>query len=87
MKYKIDPITFDSIVHREAYRNGFENYDLVDDYKVKLSSTAHRGKVEVTYDVYEGYMVYDTVAGVEFSVGNEYSLGEKLRELAKFYWD
>lgn len=87
MKYKINPITFDTIVHREAYRNGFENYEQVEDYKAKLSSTAHRGKVEVTYDKYEGYIVNDITAGVEFVVGDDWSLGRKLRELAEFYWD
>ena len=78
-------INFDSIVHRDAYRNGFDVYEQTDDLEAMLSSTFHKGEVQVSYREDEGYVVYDTCAGVEFVVGGEATLATKLRELAKFY--
>ena len=78
-------IKFDTIVHRDAYRNGFENYERTDNYEAMLSSTAHDGEVMVSYREDEGYIVYDTCVGVEFVVGSEWGLGSKLRELANYY--
>lgn len=78
-------INFDSIVHRDAYRNGFDVYEQTDDLEAMLSSTFHKGEVQVSYREDEGYVVYDVNAGVEFVVGAEANLATKLRELAKFY--
>jgi hypothetical protein len=82
---KMNRINFDSIVHRDAYRNGFENYERTDDSEAMLSSTSHDGEVRVSYRECEGYVVYDEVAGVEFVLAAEANLAPKLRELAKFY--
>jgi hypothetical protein len=82
---KMNRIKFDSIVHRDAYRNGFDVYEQTDDLEAMLSSTFHKGEVMVSYREDEGYVVYDTCAGVEFVVGAEANLAPKLRELAKFY--
>lgn len=78
-------INFDSIVHRDAYRNGFDVYEQTDDLEAMLSSTFHKGEVMVSYREDEGYIVYDTCAGEEFVVGAEQGLAIKLRKLAKFY--
>jgi hypothetical protein len=78
-------INFDSIVHRDAYRNGFDVYEQTDDLEAMLSSTFHKGVVQVSYREDEGYVVYDVTPGVEFVVGAEANLALKLRELAKFY--
>lgn len=78
-------INFDSIVHRDAYRNGFDVYEQTDDLEAMLSSTFHKGVVQVSYREDEGYVVYDVTPGVEFVVGAEANLATKLRELAKFY--
>ena len=82
---KMNRINFDSIVHRDAYRNGFDVYEQTDDLEAMLSSTFHNGEVIVSYREDEGYVVYDTCAGVEFVVGSEWGLGSKLRELANYY--
>lgn len=82
---KMNRINFDSIVHRDAYHNGFDVYEQTDDLEAMLSSTFHKGEVQVSYREDEGYVVYDTCAGVEFVVGAEVNLAPKLRELAKFY--
>jgi len=78
-------INFDSIVRRDAYRNGFDVYEQTDDLEAMLSSTFHKGEVQVSYRDDEGYVVYDVTVGVEFVVGSEEGLRNKLRELAKFY--
>jgi hypothetical protein len=78
-------INFDSIVRRDAYRNGFDVYEQTDDLEAMLSSTFHKGEVQVSYREDEGYIVYDVAVGVEFVVGSEANLALKLRELAKFY--
>ena len=77
-------ITFDTIVHRDAYRNGFDVYEQTDDIEAMLSSTFHNGFVQVSYREDEGYVVYDITPGVEFVVG-ENGLATKLRELAEYY--
>lgn len=77
-------INFDSIVHRDANRNGFDVYEQTDDLEAMLSSTFHKGEVMVSYREDEGYVVYDVTTGVEFVVG-ENGLATKLRELAEFY--
>ena len=77
-------IHFDSIVHRDAYRNGFDVYEQTDDLEAMLSSTFHKGEVMVSYREDEGYIVYDIAVGVEFVVG-ENGLATKLRELANYY--
>ena len=82
---KMNRINFDSIVHRDAYRNGFDVYEQTDDLEAMLSSTFHKGEVMVSYREDEGYVVYDVTSGVEFVVGAEANLAPKLRELAKFY--
>ena len=82
---KMNRINFDSIVRRDAYRNGFPNYKLMSGMVATLSSTFHKGCVEVSYDEDEGYIVYDVVSGVEFVVGSEQGLATKLRELAEYY--
>ena len=82
---KMNRINFDSIVHRDAYRNGFDVYEQTDDLEAMLSSTFHKGEVQVSYREDEGYIVYDTCVGVEFVVGSEWGLGSKLRELANYY--
>ena len=48
-------INFDSIVHRDAYRNGFDVYEQTDDLEAMLSSTFHKGEVMVSYREDEGY--------------------------------
>lgn len=78
-------INFDSIVHRDAYRNGFDVYEQTDDLEAMLSSTFHEGEVQVSYREDEGFVVYDVTVGVEFVVSSEEGLRTKLRELAKFY--
>lgn len=78
-------INFDSIVHRDAYRNGFDVYEQTDDLEAMLSSTFHKGEVQVSYREDEGYIVYDVAVGVEFVVGSEEGLRTKLRELANYY--
>ena len=78
-------INFDSIVRRDAYRNGFEVYEQTDDLEAMLSSTGHDGEVMVSYREGEGYVVYDAIYGVEFVVGSEERLREKLRDLSKFF--
>ena len=78
-------INFDSIVHRDAYRNGFDVYEQTDDLEAMLSSTFHKGEVQVSYREDEGFVVYDVTVGVEFVVSSEEGLRTKLRELAKFY--
>ena len=80
---KMNRITFDTIVHRDAYRNGFDVYEQTDDLEAMLSSTFHKGEVMVSYREDEGYVVYDVTPGVEFVVGAE--LATKLRELANYY--
>ena len=82
---KMNRITFDTIVHRDAYRNGFDVYEQTDDLKAMLSSTFHKGEVMVSYREDEGYVVYDVTTGVEFVVGAESNLAIKLRELANYY--
>ena len=82
---KMNRINFDTIVHRDAYRNGFDVYEQTDDLEAMLSSTFHKGEVQVSYREDEGYIVYDTCVGVEFVVGSEWGLGSKLRELANYY--
>lgn len=82
---KMNRINFDSIVHRDAYRNGFDVYEQTDDLEAMLSSTFHKGEVMVSYREDEGYIVYDTIYGVEFVVGSEERLREKLRDLSKFF--
>ena len=82
---KMNRISFDSIVRRDAYRNGFPNYKLMSGMVATLSSTFHKGCVEVSYDEDEGYIVYDVAVGVEFVVGSEQGLAIKLRELANYY--
>lgn len=82
---KMNRINFDSIVHRDAYRNGFDVYEQTDDLEAMLSSTFHKGEIQVSYRDDEGYVVYDVTPGVEFVVGAEANLAPKLRELAKFY--
>ena len=82
---KMNRINFDSIVRRDAYRNGFDVYEQTDDLEAMLSSTFHKGEVMVSYREDEGYIVYDMTAGVEFVVGSEWGLGSKLRELANYY--
>ena len=82
---KMNQINFDSIVRRDAYRNGFPNYKLMSGMVATLSSTFHKGCVEVSYDEDDGYIVYDVVSGVEFVVGSEQGLATKLRELAEYY--
>ena len=82
---KVNRINFDSIVHRDAYRNGFDVYEQTDDLEAMVSSTFHKGEVMVSYREDEGYIVYDTCVGVEFVVGSEWGLGSKLRELANYY--
>lgn len=82
---KMNRINFDSIVHRDAYRNGFDVYEQTDDLEAMISSTFHEGEVMVSYREGEGYVVYDVTPGVEFVVGAESNLAPKLRELAKFY--
>ncbi len=84
---KMNRINFDSIVRRDAYRNGFDVYEQTDDLEAMLSSTFHKGVVEVSYREYEGYVVYDVTVGVEFVVGSEWGLRTKLRELANYYID
>ena len=84
---KMNIINFDSIVRRDAYRNGFPNYELLDGLKAKLSSTFHKGIVEVSYDEREGFVIYDAINGVEFVVGSEEGLRIKLRELTTFFMD
>lgn len=81
---KMNRIKFDSIVHRYAYRNGFDVYEQTDDLKANLYSTFHYGFVYVSYREDEGYVVYDVISGVEFVVG-ENGLATKLRELAEYY--
>ena len=81
---KMNRITFDTIVHRDAYRNGFDVYEQTDDLEAMLSSTFHNGFVQVSYREDEGYVVYDIIPGVEFVVG-ENGLAIKLRELAEYY--
>ena len=83
---KMNRITFDSIVHRDAYRNGFDVYEQTDDLEAMLSSTFHKGEVMVSYHEDEGYVVFDVAAGVEFVVGTEANLAIKLRKLANYYW-
>ena len=78
-------INFDSIVHRDAYRNGFDVYEQTDDLEAMLSSTFHKGEVMVFYREDEGYVVCDVAVGVEFVVGSEQGLAIKLRELANYY--
>lgn len=78
-------IKFDTIVHRDAYRNGFDVYEQTDDFEAMLSSTFHKGEVMVSYREDEGYIVYDACVGAVFVVGAEANLAPKLRELAKFY--
>ena len=78
-------INFDSIVRRDAYRNGFDVYEQTDDLEAMLSSTFHKGEVMISYRKDEGYIVYDVTAGVEFVVGAETNLAIKLRELANYY--
>lgn len=78
-------IHFDTIVHRDAYRNGFDVYKLADDLEAMLSSTFHKGEVQVSYREDKGYIVYDVNAKMEFVVGAEANLPLKLRELADFY--
>lgn len=78
-------IHFDTIVHRDAYRNGFDVYEQTDDLEAMLYSTFHKGEVQVSYREDEGYVVYDVNVGVEFVVGAETNLAPKLRELANFY--
>lgn len=82
---KMNRIDFDSIVHRDAHRNGFDVYEQTDDLEAMLSSTFHKGEVMVSYREDEGYVVYDVTPGVEFVVGAEANLAPKLHELAKFY--
>ena len=82
---KMNRINFDSIVHRDAYRNGFDVYEQTDDLEAMLSSTFHKGEVQVSYREDEGYIVYDVTVGVEFVVGSEQGLATKLRELANYY--
>ena len=82
---KMNRISFDSIVHRDAYRNGFDVYKQTDDLEAMLSSTLHKGEVMVSYREGEGYVVYDVTPGVDFVVGAEANLAPKLRELTKFY--
>lgn len=82
---KMNRIHFDSIVHRDAYRNGFDVYEQTDDLEAMLSSTFHKGEVMVSYREDEGYVVYDATVGVEFVVGAEANLAIKLRELANYY--
>lgn len=82
---KMNRINFDSIVRRDAYRNGFDVYEQTDDFEAVVSSTFHKGEVMVSYREDEGYIVYDMTAGVEFVVGSELGLGSKLRELANYY--
>ena len=78
-------INFDSIVRRDAYRNGFDVYEQTDDLEAMLSSTFHKGEVQVSYREDEGYIVYDVAVGVEFVVSSEEGLRTKLRELANYY--
>lgn len=78
-------INFDSIVRRDAYRNGFDVYEQTDDLEAMLSSTFHKGEVQVSYREDEGYIVYDVAVGVEFVVGSEEGLRTKIRELANYY--
>ena len=78
-------INFDSIVRRDSYRNGFDVYEQTDDLEAMLSSTFHKGEVQVSYREDEGFVVYDVTVGVEFVVSSEEGLRTKLRELAKFY--
>ena len=82
---KMNRIHFDSIVRRDAYRNGFDVYEQTDDLEAMLSSTGHDGEVMVSYREGEGYVVYDAIYGVEFVVGSEQGLAIKLRELANFF--
>ena len=82
---KMNRINFDSIVHRDANRNGFDVYEQTDDLEAMLSSTFHKGEVQVSYREDEGYVVYDVAVGVEFVVGSEEGLATKLRELANYY--
>ena len=81
---KMNIIKFDTIVHRDAYRNGFDVYEQTDDLEAMLSSTFHKGVIQVSYREDEGYVVYDVISGVEFVVG-ENGLATKLRELAEYY--
>ena len=84
-KMNMNRIHFDTIVHRDAYRNGFDVYEQTDDLEAMLSSTFHKGEVMVSYREDEGYIVYDVAVGVEFVVGSEEGLRTKLRELANYY--
>lgn len=87
MPMKMNRIKFDTIVHRDAYRNGFPNYEQTDDLEAMISSTFHKGEVMVSYREDEGYVVYDVTVGVEFAVGAEQNLAIKLRKLANYYMD
>ena len=78
-------IHFDTIVNRNAYRNGFSVYKLSDDLKAMLFSSFHNGKVRVSYHEDKGYIVYDVNREEELVVGAETNLDSKLRELANFY--
>ena len=80
-------IKFDTIVYRDAYRNGFDVYEQTDDFEAMVSSTLHKGEVMVSYREDEGYIVYDVAVGVEFVVGSEEGLRTKLGELTEYYTD
>lgn len=85
-------ITFDTIVCRDARRNGFINiYKHVGEMRYLLSTTAHEGQVEVSYDE-NGMLIVpispyikDGKAVNEITLGADDKLADKLNELHKYY--
>ena len=82
---KMNSIKFDTIVYREAYRNGFNNYLYVGRLHALISDADHKNFLEVSYNEDDGFIVYEMFVKIKFVVGSEQALGIKLRELSEFY--
>lgn len=81
----MNSIKFDTIVRREAYRNGFTNYIFIGGMLALISDADHKNYVEVSYNEDDGFIVYERFVKIKFVVGSEQALGIKLRELSEFY--
>ena len=84
---KMNSIKFDTIVRREAYRNGFTNYLYIGRLHALISDTDHKNFLVVSYDEDDGFIIFYMFIRVKLIVGSEQGLGIKLRELSKIFMD
>lgn len=74
-------IAFDTYVRRDSYRNGFENCEVIDEYKYRISSTAHSGVAEVMWNEKFGFIIDFFHGPEEIIVGDLANLAGAIRDI------